>query len=85
MGRHKEQKEVTWDSPNSRTIHQWTVGSTTRSTTWTNTVRNRFRQKEGEIETFRALEIGVAKWWKEHIPHKGNALEQTSRMTESHY
>ncbi len=28
----------------------------------------------GEIEAFRALEIGAAKWCKEHIPHKGNNL-----------
>jgi hypothetical protein len=34
--------------------------------------RNRFRQKEGEIEAFRALEIGAAKLCKEHIPRKGN-------------
>ena len=34
----------------------------TRSTVWTNTVGNRFRQKGGEIEVFRTLEIGVAKF-----------------------
>ena len=36
---------------------------------WTNTVRNRigqYRQKAGEIEALRALEIGAAKWCKEH-------------------
>ena len=44
------------------------------STAWTNTVRNRFRQQAGEIEAFRALEIGAAKWCKEHIPRKGNNL-----------
>ena len=49
-------------------------GQNTRSTTWTNTVRNRFRQKAGEIEAFRALEIGAAKWRKEHVPRKGNDL-----------
>jgi hypothetical protein len=27
-----------------------------------------------EIEAFRALEIGAAKWCKEHIPRKGNDL-----------
>jgi hypothetical protein len=32
------------------------------------------RQKAGEIESFRSLEIGETKWWKEHIPHKGNDL-----------
>jgi hypothetical protein len=46
----------------------------TRSTAWTNTVRNRFRQKAAEIQAFRALEIGAAKWCKEHIPRKGNNL-----------
>ncbi len=45
-----------------------------KSQTTTNTVRNRFRQKEGEIEAFRALEIGEAKWCKEHIPRKDNNL-----------
>ena len=45
-----------------------------QSTTWTNTVRNRFRQKAGEIETFRTLEIGSMKWCKEHIPHKDHDL-----------
>ncbi len=58
----------------NRTIYRWKVGQHTRSTTWTNTVRNRFRQKTGEIEVFRALEIGTVKWCKEHIPHKGNDL-----------
>ncbi len=40
----------------------------TRSTTWTNTVRNRFR---------RGLQIAEVKWCKEHIPvipYKGNDL-----------
>jgi hypothetical protein len=74
MGRHKEPKEVGWNDPTDRTIYRWKVGQQTRSTAWTNTVRNRFRQKAGEIEVFRALEIGVAKWCKEHIPHKDNDL-----------
>jgi hypothetical protein len=74
MGRRKEQKEVIWDSSTNRTVYQWTVGQITRSTTWTNTVRNRFRQRAGEIEAFRALEKGAAKWCKEHIPRKGNDL-----------
>ncbi len=30
--------------------------------------------KAGEIEAFRVLDIGEAKWWKEHIPRKGNNL-----------
>jgi hypothetical protein len=74
MGRRKEIKEVGWNDPTNRTIYQWKVGQTTRSTAWTNTVRNRFRQKAEEIESFRALEIGAAKWCREHIPRKGNNL-----------
>ncbi len=74
MGRHKEIKEVGWNDPTNRTIYRWKVGQITRSTAWTNTVRNRFRQEAGEIEAFRALEIGAAKWCKEHIPRKGNNL-----------
>ena len=62
------------EQPNQHAVYQWTVGQHTRSTTWTNTVRNRFRQKAGEIEAFRALEIGAANWCKEHIPRKGNDL-----------
>jgi hypothetical protein len=74
MGHHKEIKEVGRNDPTDRTIYRWKVGQITRSTTWTNTVRNRFRQKEGEIEEFRTLEIGESKWCKEHIPRKGNNL-----------
>jgi hypothetical protein len=28
------------------------------------TVRNYIRQKTGEIETFKVLEVGTLKWWK---------------------
>ncbi len=41
MGLHKEQKEVRWNNPTNRTIYRWKAGPHTRSTTWTNTVRNR--------------------------------------------
>jgi hypothetical protein len=51
MGRHKAIKEVGWNDPTNSTIYRWKVGQTTRSTAWTNTVRNRFRQKAGEIES----------------------------------
>jgi hypothetical protein len=74
VGLRKEQKEVIWNNPTNRNIYQWSVGPITTSTTWNNTVRNRFRQKAGEIEAFRALQIEVAKWCKEHIPHKDNDL-----------
>jgi hypothetical protein len=80
MGHHKEQKEVGWNNPTNRTIYRWKVGQHTRSTTWTNTVRNRFRQKAGEIEEFRVLEIGVAKWCKKHMPHKDNDLNDITEQ-----
>jgi hypothetical protein len=83
MGRHKEHKEVGWNDPTDRTIYRWKVGQHTRLTAWTNTVRNRFRQKAGEIEAFRALEIGAAKWCKEHIPRKGNDLNDITEETIS--
>ena len=74
LGRLKGHQEVKWNDPTNRTIYRWQEGHHTRSTTWTNTVRNRFRQKAGEIEAFQALEIGAAKWCKEHIPRKGKDL-----------
>ena len=40
---------------------------TTKTSAWTNTVRNRMRQKAGEIEGSRALEIG---YWKTEIGGK---------------
>ncbi len=61
-------------NPINRTIYRLKVGQHTRSTTWIDTVRNWFHQKGGEIEVFRELEIGEAKWCKEHILHKGNDL-----------
>jgi hypothetical protein len=51
MGRRKEIKEVGWNDPTNRTIYRWKVGQIIRSTAWTNTVRNRFRQKAEEIES----------------------------------
>ena len=74
LGRLKGHQEVKWNDSTNRTIYRWQEGQHTRSTTWTNTVRNRFRQKAGEIEAFQALEIGAAKWCKEHIPRKGKDL-----------
>ncbi len=82
MGHHKEQKEVRWNSPTNRTVYQWTVGQNTRSTTWTNTVRNRFRQKVGEIEEFRALEIG--KVTQDHESDLGHIQHQCESLFEIH-
>jgi ribonuclease HI len=69
MGRMKQEKEKTWSSPTNRTIYQWAEASktkddveTTKQTAWTQTVRNRMRQKAGEIQALRAYEKGAEKW-----------------------
>ncbi len=56
MGRRKEEEEKTWNTPTNRTIYQWSEvcktkkgTSTTKQTAWTQSVRNRIRQKSGEI------------------------------------
>jgi hypothetical protein len=73
--RLKEYKEMIWNDSSDRTVYQWSVtsknhGGTTlfKTSVWTNTVRNYIRQKAGEIEDFKDLEVGTLKWCKEHIP-----------------
>jgi len=67
MGRLKEESETIWSEPTNRTIYQWTAVSraktkegthTTKTSVWTNTVRNRMRQKAGEIEVSGARNRG---------------------------
>jgi hypothetical protein len=65
MGRQKEEKDKTWRSPTNRTIYHWSEDSRTKEGTfivktsaWTHTVRNRMRQKSGDILVFRAFESG---------------------------
>ena len=62
-------------------MHQLPVTSTNllgttvlKTSVWTNTVHNYIRQKTGEIETFKDLEIVALKWYKEYIPRDGNDL-----------
>ena len=43
-------------------------------------MRNYIRQKAGEIETFKTLEIGALKWYKEHIPRDGNDLTEEGQI-----
>ncbi len=78
MGRMKEEQQKTWSEPTNRTIYRWSETSktktgtlTTKQTAWTPAVRNRMRQKAGEILPNRAYEKGAEKWRKEHIPRKG--------------
>jgi ribonuclease HI len=77
-GRMKQEQEKTWSTPTNRTIYQWSEASTTKNgvhttkqTAWTQAVRNRMRQKAGEIQAYRAYEKGAEKWRKEHMPRKG--------------
>ena len=69
MGRMKQEKEKTWSTPTNRTIYQWVEVSktkdgveTTKQTAWTQAVRNRIRQKAGEIQVHRVYEKGEEKW-----------------------
>ena len=69
MGRLKEENEKTWTTQTDRTIYQWSEPSKnkkgtliTKTSAWTHAVRNRMRQKVGEIQVFRAFERGVEKW-----------------------
>ncbi len=78
MGRMKQEKEKTWSTPTNRTIYQWSEASktkgsieTTKQTSWTLAVRNRIRQKEGEIQAHRVYEKGAEKWRKEHMSKRG--------------
>ena len=41
---------------------------------------NYIRQKVGEIETYKALEIDTLKWCKEHIPRDGNDLTEEGQI-----
>ncbi len=78
MGRMKQEQEKTWSTPTNRTTYQWSKSSktkgdvnTTKQTVWPQAVRNRIRQKAGEIQDYRAYEKGAEKWRKEHMPRKG--------------
>jgi ribonuclease HI len=78
MGRMKQDKEKTWSTSTNRTIYQWEEVSktkdgveTTKQTAWTQTVRNRMRQKTGEIQDHRSYEKGAEKWRREHMSKKG--------------
>ena len=43
-------------------------------------MRNYIRQKEGELEVYKDLEIGAQKWCKEHIPRNGNDLTEEGQI-----
>ncbi len=51
-----------------------------KTSVWTNTVCVYIRQKEGEIETYKTLEIVTLKWCKEHIPRDGNDLTEEGQV-----
>ncbi len=60
MGQRKEEQEKIWNTTTN-----------TRQTAWTQAVRNRIRQKVGEIQVYHSYEKGEEKWHKEHMPRKG--------------
>jgi hypothetical protein len=87
LGRHKEYKKTIWNDSSDRTVYEWTVASTKhggatvlKTSVWTNTVRNYIRQKTGEIEDYKVLEIGSQKWYKEHVPRNGNDLTEEGQI-----
>lgn len=84
LGRRKEYKETIWDDLSGRTVNQWSVkqGKTKvlKTSVWTDTVRNYIRQKPGEIEVFKALEVDALKWCKEHVPRDGNDWTEEGQM-----
>ena len=68
IGRLEEDNERTWSTQTDRTIYQWSEPSKTKkgilitkTSVWTQTVRNRMRQKTGEIQAFRVFERGSEK------------------------
>ena len=99
IDRRKEEGEKVWDTQTDRTIFQWSEPSKTKegtlitkTSTWRHSVRNRMRQKAGEIQAFRALERGVEKWCREHTqrhessPISGegqNLIDNTESRTDA--
>ena len=78
---------MTLSDSSDRTVYEWPATSTKhggatvlKTSVWTNTVRNYKRQKAGEIEAYKALEIGVLKWCSEHIPRDGNDLTEEGQI-----
>ena len=43
-------------------------------------MRNYIRQKTGEIEVYKVLEIDTQKWCKEYIPRHGNDLTEEGQI-----
>ena len=87
VGRLKEYKETIWNDSSDRTVCEWPVTSTKqggvtvlKTSVWTNTVSNYIRQRVGEIEDYKALQIDVLKWYKEHIPRNGNDLIEEGQI-----
>ena len=87
LDRLKEYKETIWNDSSDRTVYECPVTSTKhggatvlKTSVWSNTVRNYIRQKAGEIEAYKALEIGAQKWCKEHIPRNGNDLTEEGQI-----
>ncbi len=84
LGRRIAYKEMIWDDLSGRTVYQWPVKQGTtkvlETSVWTATVRNYIRQKTGEIEAFKSLEVDALKWCKEHVPRDGNDWTEEGQM-----
>ena len=65
-------------------MYQWPAKQGTtkvlKTSVWTDTVRNYIRQKAGEIEAFKTLEVGALKWCKDHIPRDGHDWTKEGHM-----
>jgi hypothetical protein len=81
LGRRKTYKETIWDDLSGRTVYQWPVHEGTtkvlKTSVWT---VNYIRQKTGEIEAFKSLEVGSLKWCKEHVRRDGNDWTEEGQM-----
>ncbi len=72
------------NSVNQGTVYQSPIkqGKTKvlKTSVWTDTVLNYIRQKSGEIEAFKTLEVGALKCCKEHVPRDGNDWTEEGQM-----
>ncbi len=77
-------QETIWDELSGRTVYQRPVkqGKTEvlKTLVWADTVHNYIRQKAGEIEAFKSLEVDALKWYKELVPKDGNDWTEEGQM-----
>ena len=64
----------------TRHIHKTRGGNSSQDFGMDQYCAYNIRQKAGEIEVYKALEIGAQKWCKEHIPRNGNDLTEEGQI-----